>query len=1268
MVITTPDTIVNRYTPLTTSAAAGATSLAVGSVLALDASPGDLLMVMQVQGATIDTAATTTAATYGAVTSLNGAGLYELVTVASVNALTNTVTLSGGCGLQHAYSAAAHSQVIWVPQYQSLTVSGAGSITAPAWNGSIGGVVAIEAVTSSLTAPGAINVTGLGFRGGVVKQDTTLPVTQAPAVVTTNIALGSEKGESIAGFETEYDANGGRYGIGAPANGGGGGGPHNSGGGGGANGNNGNVWTGAGVMTTTVTGAAAWALDPEDIAANALTDSSGGGRGGYSFANVTNNPLTTGPGNAVWGGDYRQNHGGRGGQPLTYNGISQLFLGGGGGSGESNNATGTSGAPGGGLVVVAGTSLDGASTGSILANGGSQTTAAGNDGAGGGGGGGTIVLLEGSVTNVTLSAAGGSGGSQMVGGEVEGLGGGGGGGFIAVPSTFMTTAPAGGAAGTTNSAIVTTSTNPAGGFPVNGATQGAPGQVASLAAGTLPAQCIATSLSIVMTDTPGPATPGDTETYTIVVTNSGPNPVAGATLSDVFSTSGQFGAVTWTCTGAGCPAAMGTGDLNEVLGLLSPTGPNDQVTFTVTATVATSATGTLSNTASIAPPTGIVNSNAASSSVTVTNMLTGSADLSVTVANTPSSVAVGSGYSYTAVVTNAGPSDAAGVTVSFTLPTGVTGVTGAGVGWTCVYTAPTETCTLTGALAAGANSSVTVTLTAPATPGPGTTTVTASATTADPNANNNTATDTFSFQCAVTSDCPNGDYCNAGTCTLACTGNHGTTGANPCGASAPYCSTSGACTVGCTTDAECGHGAWCDETTAVCTPTLANGTAVPTDSNHRDPTLNGKCTVAAGALVCQSGVCDTTDDKCGYDDGDGPCTSSTGATVCRSGVCSANGTCMAAGSCDVDADCAAEQWCDESMHTCTATLANGTAIPTDGPHTNPTLNGTCSAAAGALVCQSGVCDDSGNACGYANGDGPCTSSTGATVCRSGVCSANGTCEAAGACNVDADCPTHEWCDESAHACKATLSNGTVIPTDGPHTDPTLNGQCTTAAATLVCSSAVCDVKDNECGYANGDGPCTSANGATICRSGVCGSNGTCGASTGCNVDSDCPAHEWCDESAHTCKATLANGTAIPTDATHTGPTLNGRCTTAAATLVCTSQVCDPKDNACGYASGDGTCTSTSEAAVCRSGACSTSGVCEPAGGCLVDADCPTAESPVCDTTTSKCESATAAGYVAAGGGCQAGRADAGDLDAAWVGLVGLAVFGVRRRRRDPQSR
>jgi len=54
--------------------------------------------------------------------------------------------------------------------------------------------------------------------------------------VTTVFPYGSEKGESIAGYRADYDAIGGRYGMGAPANGGGGGNGHNCAGGGGANG------------------------------------------------------------------------------------------------------------------------------------------------------------------------------------------------------------------------------------------------------------------------------------------------------------------------------------------------------------------------------------------------------------------------------------------------------------------------------------------------------------------------------------------------------------------------------------------------------------------------------------------------------------------------------------------------------------------------------------------------------------------------------------------------------------------------------------------------------------------------------------------------------------------------------------------------------------------------------------------------------------------------------------------------------------------------
>jgi MYXO-CTERM domain-containing protein len=398
--------------------------------------------------------------------------------------------------------------------------------------------------------------------------------------------------------------------------------------------------------------------------------------------------------------------------------------------------------------------------------------------------------------------------------------------------------------------------------------------------------------------------------------------------------------------------------------------------------------------------------------------------------------------------------------------------------------------------------------------------------------------------------------------------------------------------------------------------------------------------------VCTSTVCDTADNKCGYANGDGPCTAATGPKECRSGACSTNGKCEPAGGCNVDADCAAGDWCAEATHTCTPQLANGKPVPTDGPHTNPTLNGTCTAAAGILVCVSAVCDTKDNECGYANGDGPCTVASGTTVCRSAACSTNGTCEPAGGCNVDADCVAADWCAESTHTCTPKLANGTAVATDPAHTNPTLNGTCTAAAGALVCASAVCDTKDNECGYANGDGPCTLADGGTVCRSGTCSSTGVCIAPSTCNVDADCAAGHWCDETAHTCAAQLANGSPVPTDGPHTNPTLNGTCTVAAGTLVCTSGVCDTKDNECGYANGDGPCTTSDGTIVCRSGACSTNGTCEPAGGCNTNADCTDPATPDCNTTTHTCQAVPDAG-TDAGGKPDAG-ADSGEptVDAA----------------------
>jgi MYXO-CTERM domain-containing protein len=503
----------------------------------------------------------------------------------------------------------------------------------------------------------------------------------------------------------------------------------------------------------------------------------------------------------------------------------------------------------------------------------------------------------------------------------------------------------------------------------------------------------------------------------------------------------------------------------------------------------------------------------------------------------------------------------------------------------------------------------------------------------------------------------NGD----GPCTPGPTGD----GATICRSG--FCGSNGLCEApgACFVDSDCLSTQWCNETTHVCTPKETNGTQVPTDPTHTNPTLNGTCTASDGPVgptVCVSGVCDANDGKCGYANGDGPCTpgpTGNGATVCRSGVCSANGTCEPLGGCNVDADCSGGTWCMESTHTCMAKLGNGVAMPTDPPHTSPTLNGTCTSAAGALVCASGVCDsdnkcgylnddgpctaanggvvcrsgvcDPDNLCGYANGDGPCLpgpTGNGGTVCRSTACSVNGTCEPLGGCDVDADCTAPNWCMESTHTCTAQLPNGVAVPTDPPHTNPTLNGMCTASAGTLVCTSSVCDTTDNECGYANGDGPCTVVNGGTVCRSGACSISGTCEPAGGCNVDADCTAGFWCNETMHSCTAQLSNGTQVPNDPSHSNPTLNGTCTAGDGPVgptVCLSGVCDSTDGKCGYANGDGPCTAVNGGTVCRSGSCSTNGTCQPAGGCNVDADCTTGM--WCDISINMCEMQLANGQA-----------------------------------------
>lgn len=116
------------------------------------------------------------------------------------------------------------------------------------------------------------------------------------------------------------------------------------------------------------------------------------------------------------------------------------------------------------------------------------------------------------------------------------------------------------------------------------------------------------------------------------------------------------------------------------------------------------------------------------------------ADLSIVKA-TSGGFVVGSNATYTLVVSNSGPQSASGtITVSDTLPTGLTYVSASGTGWSCSNAGATVTCTNAGPMANGASSTITLTVAVAASAAPSVTnTATVSSTTFDPASSNNSS-------------------------------------------------------------------------------------------------------------------------------------------------------------------------------------------------------------------------------------------------------------------------------------------------------------------------------------------------------------------------------------------------------------------------------------------------------------------------------------------------------------------------------------------------
>ncbi len=352
--------VINTYTKVT---AVDYCSKTIGVGSSAGFAIGDRALIIQMQGAVIDTSNTPS---YGTITALGEAGNCEFVTIEAVS----PTSLRLKYMLVQNYNPLGAVQLVRVPKYVTAWVQGA-PLTAPAWDGTTGGVLAFEA-TAAVDIIGSIDVSGKGFRGG-----TPNPVSRGEIDITDYVSDISEnhaggKGEGIAQALVRQSA-----GRGAQSNGGGGGNAHNAGGGGGGNGNK-------------------------------------GGMGGAQYQSKPN----------VY-------NGGVGGYGVRVAGSSKIFMGGGGGGGHQNNNAATSGTPGGGIVIIKAGVLVGRGN-AIFANGIDNSAISRNDGSGGGGAGGSVIVdVERITSPVRIEAHGGRGGNNNSA-DIHAPGGGGGGGCIGV--------------------------------------------------------------------------------------------------------------------------------------------------------------------------------------------------------------------------------------------------------------------------------------------------------------------------------------------------------------------------------------------------------------------------------------------------------------------------------------------------------------------------------------------------------------------------------------------------------------------------------------------------------------------------------------------------------------------------------------------------------------------------------------------------------------------------------------------------------------------
>jgi len=170
--------------------------------------------------------------------------------------------------------------------------------------------------------------------------------------------------------------------------------------------------------------------------------------------------------------------------------------------------------------------------------------------------------------------------------------------------------------------------------------------------------------------------PGGTVTYTIIITNGGPNDANGCILED--NRPFQVASWDWTCATAGgatgCDAYSGSGNIWDT-DLNIPVGGS--ITYTVTANINPAAVDYLINYATIILPPNLGDNNGGLTAIDID--WPPAADLSVTAVSQENYYVPGEDFTFSFIVANAGPDAANFALVSAEKPVQVDSYT-----WTCV--------------------------------------------------------------------------------------------------------------------------------------------------------------------------------------------------------------------------------------------------------------------------------------------------------------------------------------------------------------------------------------------------------------------------------------------------------------------------------------------------------------------------------------------------------------------------------------------------------